>query len=295
MRNVLVIVAIAQKDPLSEFNAEHYRAVVKCAKDLLKSLYDRVLKADEKEQPQEEAPLQPIPRKLYVLPELFKPSKFTKAERLQDNNRPNYVGLEFRRAKPVDKKALRRKMDIKYLGNVVSNADTKIKELAYSLENLIEDFGERESTIVKFAVQYDKSPLSSKIVRALCLLIGVSDKNELLDQEIHPLLKKITSSNISNSVITQLNMIMLGDRELTQARADAENKVMGMLFQFLTILLKSYSYAKQIAILEAESESVDDSSSRLHKSQSKISSVSQPSDRSEELGRAERSPSLLRP
>jgi hypothetical protein len=46
-------------------------------------------------------------------------------------------------------------------------------------------------------------------------------------------------------------MIILGDRELTQARADAENKVMGMLFQFLSILLKSYSYAKQIAILEA--------------------------------------------
>lgn len=27
-----------------------------------------------------------------------------------------------------------------------------------------------------------------------------------------------------------------------------------MLFEFLTILLKSYSYAKHIAILEAESE-----------------------------------------
>jgi len=49
VRNVLVIVAISQRDPLNEFNAEHYRTVVKCAKDLLKSLYDRVLKADEKE------------------------------------------------------------------------------------------------------------------------------------------------------------------------------------------------------------------------------------------------------
>lgn len=46
----MVIVAISQKDPLSEFNAEHYRTVVKAAKDLLKSLYDRVLKAEDKEE-----------------------------------------------------------------------------------------------------------------------------------------------------------------------------------------------------------------------------------------------------
>lgn len=69
VRNVLVIVAIAQKDPLQEFNSEHYRAVVKCAKDLLKSLYDRVLKSDDhNEVTQSEMEQQPIPRKLYVLP-----------------------------------------------------------------------------------------------------------------------------------------------------------------------------------------------------------------------------------
>ena len=68
-------------------------------------------------------------------------------------------------------------------------------------------------------MQYDKSPLGSKIVKALCLLLGVHDKNDLLDQEINPLLKKITSTNIPSTVINQLNIIMLGDRELTQVRA----------------------------------------------------------------------------
>ena len=43
MRNVLVIVTIRQKDPLKEFNSEHYVQVVKCAKDLLCSLYDKVI------------------------------------------------------------------------------------------------------------------------------------------------------------------------------------------------------------------------------------------------------------
>lgn len=133
VRNVLVIVAISQKDPLQEFNSEHYRTVVKCAKDLLKSLYDRVLKSDEQEdRPEPEIEHQPIPRKLYVLPELHRPPKFTREERLKDDNRPNYVGARF---KPhSDRKSLRRKMDIKYL-------DSRIKELAYSLENLINEFG----------------------------------------------------------------------------------------------------------------------------------------------------------
>lgn len=52
-----------------------------------------------------------------------------------------------------------------------------------------------------------------------------------------------------------MNIMVLGDKNLTQLRADEESKAMGMLFKFLTILLKSYSYAKQIAILEAEDES----------------------------------------
>jgi len=58
---------------------------------------------------------------------------------------------------------------------------------------------------------------------------------------------------------------------------------MGMLFQFLTILLKSYSYAKQMAILEAESENVEENTTQLHVSQSKISGGSQHSDRTEQL------------
>jgi len=63
---------------------------------------------------------------------------------------------------------------------MLSYTDTKIKELAYSLENLIEDFGERESTIVKFAIQYDKSPLSTKLIKALCVLLHVQNKHDLL-------------------------------------------------------------------------------------------------------------------
>lgn len=45
VRNVLVIVAIRQKDPLKDFNSEHYVQVVKCAKDLLSSLYDKVVQS----------------------------------------------------------------------------------------------------------------------------------------------------------------------------------------------------------------------------------------------------------
>lgn len=42
-----MIVAIRQKDPLKEFNSEHYVLIVKCAKDLLSSLYDKVILAKD--------------------------------------------------------------------------------------------------------------------------------------------------------------------------------------------------------------------------------------------------------
>lgn len=45
VRNVLVIVAIRQKDPLRDFQSEHYVQIVKCAKDLLSSLYDKVIQS----------------------------------------------------------------------------------------------------------------------------------------------------------------------------------------------------------------------------------------------------------
>ena len=64
VRNVLVIVALRQKDSLREFNSEHYMQIIKCAKDLLSSLYDKVVlsRADEPQVDTEEiekVPIQP--------------------------------------------------------------------------------------------------------------------------------------------------------------------------------------------------------------------------------------------
>jgi len=53
------------------------------------------------------------------------------------------------------------------------------------------------------------------------VLLQLRDKSELLEKDINPLLKKITSTSIPNQTITELNMIILGDRGLTQARAEA--------------------------------------------------------------------------
>lgn len=54
MRNVLVIVAIRQKDPLRDFTSENQVQIVKTAKDLLSSLYDKVLQAKENPHAEEE-------------------------------------------------------------------------------------------------------------------------------------------------------------------------------------------------------------------------------------------------
>jgi hypothetical protein len=54
VRNVLVIVALRQKDALREFNSEHYVQIIKCAKDLLSSLYDKVVLSRTEEPPGEE-------------------------------------------------------------------------------------------------------------------------------------------------------------------------------------------------------------------------------------------------
>ena len=43
VRNVLVIVAIRQRDPLRDVQAQDFVQIVKSAKELLSSLYDKVV------------------------------------------------------------------------------------------------------------------------------------------------------------------------------------------------------------------------------------------------------------
>jgi hypothetical protein len=49
VRNVLVIVAIRQRDPLRDVFAQDFVQVVKCAKELLSSLYDKVVNSKMQE------------------------------------------------------------------------------------------------------------------------------------------------------------------------------------------------------------------------------------------------------
>lgn len=87
-----MIVALRQKDSLREFNSENYVQIVKCAKDLLSSLYDKVVLSKTEEEPAgegddlvEKLPVQP---KEYVMPV----QPFQKVERPREN--PNYVGKQ---------------------------------------------------------------------------------------------------------------------------------------------------------------------------------------------------------
>lgn len=84
-----MIVALRQKDSLREFNSEHYVQIVKCAKDLLSSLYDKVvLSKTQEDVPAAEDTFErlPVQPKEYVMPV----AAFQRVERPKEN--PNYVG-----------------------------------------------------------------------------------------------------------------------------------------------------------------------------------------------------------
>lgn len=85
-----MIIALRQKDSLREFNSENYVQIVKCAKDLLSSLYDKVVlsKVEDSTSQNQDFEKQPIQPKEYVMPVDI----FVKPERPREN--PNYVGKE---------------------------------------------------------------------------------------------------------------------------------------------------------------------------------------------------------
>jgi hypothetical protein len=90
VRNVLVIVAIRQKDPLKNFNTEHFVQVVKSAKDLLSSLYDKVIQSkDSIKNMHEEVMYEPLQLKEYNIPIEFCEAKEKKNENV------NYVGQKY--------------------------------------------------------------------------------------------------------------------------------------------------------------------------------------------------------
>ena len=110
-----MIVAIAQKDPLHEFNAEHHMTVVKAAKDLLNSLYDKVARSED--HAKSILSKEPIQRKLFVLPDIYQPPKF-RDYKAREDNRPNYVSACIIPEPPKAKKELQKGTELRYLSRV---------------------------------------------------------------------------------------------------------------------------------------------------------------------------------
>jgi hypothetical protein len=133
------------------------------------------------------------------------------------------------------------------------DVDQKIKELAGVLEEIIERFSESEDAQVKFAIKYDKNKKVVKVFNLLARLFDCPSKEHLADN-MSSHLRSITSRNLTAATIRALNEELMSDRNLRPDIIAKENKICGILMEFLEVLLKSYAFAKKLAMIESEIE-----------------------------------------
>ena len=122
------------------------------------------------------------------------------------------------------------------------------------LEEIIERFSENEDAQVKFAIKYDKNRKVIKVFSLLARLFDCRSKEELLEESMSTHLRSITSRNLTASTIRALNEELMSDRNLRAEIIAKDNKICGIHMEFLEVLLKSYAFAKKLAMIESEVE-----------------------------------------
>lgn len=107
---------------------------------------------------------------------------------------------------------------------------------------------------MKFAIKYDQNKKVQKVFDMLADLFEVPSKQTFLEQNISSHLKSITSRNLTSNIIRRLNEQIMSDRSLRSEVMIEENHVCGILMEFIEVLLKSYGFAKKLALIESEIE-----------------------------------------
>lgn len=102
---------------------------------------------------------------------------------------------------------------------------------------------------MKFAIKYDKNRKVMKVFNLLARLFDCKGKEELLEENMSTHLRSITSRNLTASTIRALNEELMSDRNLRAEIIAKENKICGILMEFLEVLLKSYAFAKKLAMI----------------------------------------------
>lgn len=67
-------------------------------------------------------------------------------------------------------------------------------------------------------------------------------------------LRSITLHSITSQSIRQLNQELMSNLNLKESKMKQESPLCGMLMRFIEILLKSYSFARRLALIESEVE-----------------------------------------
>ena len=88
----------------------------------------------------------------------------------------------------------------------------------------------------------------------LALLFDFDSKEDFLNSRMSDLLRSITSRSLTATMIRDLNQELMSDRRLKSEMMIKESRICGILMEFLEVLLNSYSFARRLAILEAEIE-----------------------------------------
>jgi len=255
VENVLLIMGIDRKDSYSILNPEYYHIIIERAKDLLSTLYEKVIenevhkkigktedtdisdiRYDEKNRKFELQPKQQM-IDFQNVPQ-FHPTKKKKTER------PNYYLNQAQRENkkivlPVDEPEKDRVTENFLRHNLERNSE--------KIESILESWTDNDYQYLKFMCLYDRNTKVEKVFKILMILENIMTLQDLsqnydFKQRLPMLRKSFVGKEKCKKIIDMLRI----DKYLNSKILMVENHVIAALLDYLTLIVRNYEIAQKI-------------------------------------------------
>lgn len=235
---MFIAVLIDQKDPLRRFETTNYRAIVENSRELLNTLYTKVIKAElklAKKQPnlviESEKTL--MLKKCQVdqeaeLPDLSKPVISTRPNHIYSEGKPAFL---HRSSSKVVRVASTNHAEIRFLRE-------RSRTFAEQFQKLLASLEDKDIEELKFMATYDRNLLVLQVFQMVGFVEDLTpqqlpsfDFRRLAEWKLQPLEPK---------KLRRLCDLLISNRELIVDNVLKVNKPLAVLFSMMDLLIRKY-------------------------------------------------------
>lgn len=235
IENVLLVVGVEQYNPLMNFETCNFKIMIEKSKELLNSLYKKVLKYEiptEKNLQTDQSSLNK--RSSGILINIVSNNSKVKG------SRPNYFSSDF---KINSNQTILKKSKFSEKQRQKFKIEKRMSELLYNIEKITNSFDESDFIQLKFLAQYENEPLIMKVFGLLMILENYSKREEFfLKYDFEKGISSLTMEKINRKKLKKLNDMIRQEKKLNYETLILINPTIANVYQLITLIIKWFSF-----------------------------------------------------